>query len=634
DATVEMGSGFIMISSDSYDNDFSDWGGNSYWGEGVPRNLKTGAHFSNKWNRDKYHFNGNYSLNRQNNKAEGSSLTKYILPDSAYYFRENHRNFSSQQRQLFTGFYDFKLDSFSSIRIRFNGSLGSDRKEQYTNSGSDDENLQAVNRTRRDNISDVQSQAFMLSALWKQRFKKAGRTLSWSLSHKYSDKSSDGYLYSLTDFYNTTGQINDRDTVDQYKTSFGKNLKTQSRVVYTEPISKKTILELNYSFLRNSNLSNRKSFDKSINDKYEMLNTVFSSNYTLLQLTNSAGFKFQYNGKKISANVGTNIGVSDFTHKDSLGKTVNKFNYTNLFPSARMTFRFSAQRSLNFNYSGNSQPPGIDQIQPIRENTDPLNVTVGNPDLKQAFNHNVSLFFTDFKTLSGRNIFVNGSFNIRQNAIVTSQVIEAGGKRTSQYVNTNGNYNFWFSGSYGFKVKKPELNISIRTGASGGKNVSFVNNLKNISNNVRYNIGTNFYRYKQDKYNFSYGNNFSWNRNQSSISTAKNTFWTQNHNFGVDIYLKKKWEFGSDLNIEIREKVDAFDRNNNVMDWSAYITRKVFKNKNGQLKLQMFDILDQKIGFERNLSSNYIMERNYEVLRQYFMLSFTWSFSKNPGENK
>jgi hypothetical protein len=629
DATMEVGSGFIMFSGGS-DREFSDFN-ESYWGEGVPRNLKTGAHFSNKWNKDKNHITGNYSLNRQKNNAEGGSLTKYILPDSAYYFRENHRNFTSQQRQLFSGFYDFKLDSFSSIRIRLNGTVGYERKEQFTNSGSDDENLQPVNNNRRDNISDVDTRVFMASVLWKQRLKKEGRTLSWSVSHKYGDRVSEGFLNSITDYYDGGGVVIDRDSIDQFKKSFSKNLSSQSRIVYTEPLSKKTILELNYSIGRNSNLSDRESFDKATNGKYELLNNVFSSHYTLQYLSNSGGFKFQYNAKKFSANIGTNLGVANYMHKDSAGKELNNFRYTNLLPSSRITYRFSPQRSLNFNYNGNSQPPSIEQIQPISENIDPLNITIGNPDLKQAFNHNLSLFFNDFKPLTGNNIWINASYNIRQNAIVTSQVIDAG-KRTSQYVNTNGNSNFWFNASYGFKLKKPEMNLSIRTGASGSKNVSFVNNLENKSNNIRYNIGTNLYRYKENKFNLSYGNNFSWNRNVSSISTTRSTFWTQNHNFGFDIYIKKKWEFGSDLNIELREKVDAFDLNNNVYDWSAYVTRKVFKKNNGALKLQLFDILDQKLGFERSISSNYVLEKTYEVLRQYFLLSFTWEFTKNPGE--
>ena len=628
-ASMEMGTGFIMITGGN-DWEFNDWG-DSYWGEGVPRNIKTGAHFSNKWGKDKYHLNGNYSLNLQENDALGGSLTKYILPDSAYYFHENHRNISSQQKHLFTGFYDFKLDSLSSIMVRLNGLKGVDKREQYTTSGSDDESQRAVNRNRRDNISDVENQTFMGTVLYKQRFKKVGRTLSWTTSYKYGDRTSTGFLYSFTDFYNPeSGAIVDQDSTDQLKEAFTKNTTLQSRIVYTEPIAKLTTLELNYNFNKTHNLSDRKSFDK-FNGKYELYNKEFSSRYSLDFGSNSGGFKIQYNSKKFVANVGTNLGFSSYTHKDSSGKKANTFNYTNLFPSSRLTYKFSQQRSLTFNYNGNPQPPTIDQIQPLTENIDPLNITIGNPDLKQAFNHNMSVMYNNFKMLTGSSIWLNASYNIRGNAIVQSQVIDSG-KRVSKWVNTDGNNNFWLNANYNFKLKKPSMNIHFTLGGNGGQSVNFVNNLKNVSKNYRMTVGTGFWKDKEDRYNVNYSSRFTYNVNNSSISSIKNKFWTQNHDFGFEIFYKKKWELGSNMNIELREKVDAFDRNNNVYNWSAYIERKIFKKNNGEIRLQAFDILDQRIGFDRLNTSNYVQERTYEVLRQYFLLSFTWNFSKNPGE--
>lgn len=629
EGTMEVGPGIIMFSGGN-DWEFNDWGDN-YWGEGVPRNIKTGAHFSNKWGKDRYHINGNYSFNQQKNNSQGGSLSKYILPDSAYYFSEDHHNISSQQRHLFSGFYDFKLDSFASIRVRLNGLMGFDNREQHTQSGSDDVNQKPVNRNRRDNISDIEDKTGMASILYKQRFKKVGRTFSLNGSYKHGERNSTGYLNSFTDYYDPGGLIIDQDSIDQQKLSFARNTIAQGKVVYTEPLGKKVILELNYNYNQTINLSDRKSYDKDIAGKYEVLNPDFSSRYTLEYSLNSAGLKFQYNSKKFVANIGANGGESVFMHKDSQNVTVNNLKYRNISPTARFTFKFSTQRSLNINYGGYPQYPTIEQVQPLKENLDPLNITIGNPNLNEGYSHNISLSFNDFKALSGRSIWINTSYNLRQNAIVTSQVIDSG-KRTTQYVNADGVSNYWVNASYHFKWKKPNINISFRVGGSGSQAVSFVNNQKDNSDNIRLNGGINFYKDKEDKYNISYGNNFSWHRNVSSISTASSEFWTQNHNFGLEIYIKKKWEIGTDVNIELREKVDAFDKNNNVTNWSAYIEKKIFKKNNGEIRLQAFDILDQRIGFDRTITSNYLTERTYEVLRQYFLLSFTWNFSKNPGE--
>jgi hypothetical protein len=631
DGEVEMGAGYIMITNDNYDNDFSDWGDN-YWGEGVPRSIKTGVHFSNKWLRDKNDINGNYSYKKQWNDAEGGSLNKYILPDSAYYNFENHRNISTESKQLFTGRYSLQIDSLTSVTFRLNGLKGKSIREQYTNSGADDENQQAVNRNKRDYLTNSDNESIMGSFLLKKKFKKTGRTISWSGSYKVGNKNSFGYLNSYTDFYDPLGQIVDQDSIEQYKDNTGRNKKAQSRIAYTEPLTKKILLELNYTFGLNNTLNDQRTYDKSNNGKYEDYNQTFSNRYSLNILSNSGGAKFQYNGKKVTGNVGLNIGHSSFLHKDSADKQVNKFNYTNLLPTARLNFKLATQRGLNFNYSGNTQPPSINQIQPLRENIDPLNVTIGNPDLKQSFTNNLSVMYNDFKTLTGRSIWLNGSISFTNDAIVPSQTIAAGGKRTVQYVNTNGNYNARLYTSYHFKWAKPDIGIRIGPHLYTSRQVNYVNGVKNTSNNANLSIGTGINKYKNEKYSIYYDNSFGVQINKSSISTRKTSLWSQSHNLGMDFYFKKeKYSIGSDINIDLREKTDAFDKNNNVYNWSAYIKMKVMKKK-GELKLQAFDILNQKIGYDRNTTSNYISERTYEVLRRYVMLSFIYNFSKNPGQ--
>jgi hypothetical protein len=106
-------------------------------------------------------------------------------------------------------------------------------------------------------------------------------------------------------------------------------------------------------------------------------------------------------------------------------------------------------------------------------------------------------------------------------------------------------------------------------------------------------------------------------------------FWTQTHNIYGSVDLPLKTEFNTDCEFNFRQRTSVFDRNNNVIRWNAYFGKKLFKGDVGLLKLSVFDILDQNIGYRRNASSNYISEKTYETLRRYFLLSFTWNFNKN-----
>ncbi|MFL5773004.1 MAG: outer membrane beta-barrel protein, partial [Flavisolibacter sp.] len=463
DADVEMGAGYIMINSEG-DNDFSDWG-NTYYDEGIPRTLKAGAHFSNKFNKDKQNINANYTINDVHINAEGNSLTKYLLPDSAYYSRESHLSKSDKTTQMLTGIYDVKIDSMSSLKFKLNGKVTHSENITKSHTQSENEELVPVNMNDRTNTANSDNKIFLGSVLWRQKFRKKGRTLSLTASHKISDIDMDGYLLSATDFLNN-GVVSKTDSINQLKTNMSETITTTSKLVFTEALSKKTMLELNYVFNRTNSTSDRKSFDEN-NGKYEQLNYTYSNKYSLNYLSNNGGAKIQYNGKKLVANIGSNVGVSHYRQLDSTGKEDRHYSYTNLFPTSRISYKFAAQRSINFNYTGTPQPPSIEQIQPLRENIDPLFIKVGNPNLKQSFRHNFSVFFNDFKMLTGRSIWINASITPVYNAIVTSQTT-VNGVTSQRYINTKGNYNYWFYGSYNFKLKKADLNTGVNLNFNGG----------------------------------------------------------------------------------------------------------------------------------------------------------------------
>ncbi|MGZ8550750.1 MAG: outer membrane beta-barrel family protein [Chitinophagaceae bacterium] len=630
DAEVEMGAGFIMINSDG-DADFNDWQ-SDYYDEGIPRTIRAGAHASNKWKEDKQSANGNYSLKDMKVNAIGSSLRKFILPDSSYYSRENHNNKTIQRDQLFNGTFDIKLDSASSLRFKMNGRIDSKELSSFNNTQSEDEDLELVNRNRRTNETSSTNKVFMGSVLWRQKLKKKGRTFSLSSSFKNGDRNSDGFLFSETDFFETNGNVFSRDTIDQYKTNTSRASTWNSKLVYTEPLGKKGMLEFNYTLNHMASTSDRKSFDKA-NGKYEELNPVFSNNYGLRNLVNSAGMKYQYTSKKVTANIGTNIGGARYRQLDSLDRPVRQLNYTNLFPTGRFTYRFSPQRSFNFNYSGSPQAPGIDQVQPIRENNNPLFIIVGNPELEQAFRHNFSMFFTDFKLLTGRNIWIHGSFNPVQNAIVSSQVIDKG-ITTQQYVNASGNYNYRFSGSYGFKIPKTEINTGINTNASGGRNVNWINGVRNVNRFSSYGGGFSLSYFKEEKFDININTEFNYNRSLSNVNPDINDFWGQEHNILLNWFISKKFIIATEANFYLREKTDAFTGDNNFAVWDAFLTYRIFKKRNASFRLVVKDILKQRRGFNRSFNNNVLFERQYNMLGRYAMLSFTWNFTKNPGEVK
>ncbi|RYY56230.1 MAG: hypothetical protein EOO05_18910 [Chitinophagaceae bacterium] len=181
DAEIMPG-GMIMLSGGD-DGDFSDYD-NSYNDEGIPQTIKAGAHYSNKLNQDKTKVNGNYTFKDMSVNAIGNSLTKYTLPESSYYNRENHNAKTSQSEHNFNGLYDVKLDSFASLRFKFNGKVGVQDGETSSLNETLDNELALINANRREVSSHTDNSVYLGSVLWRQRLKKKGRTISLNLSYK------------------------------------------------------------------------------------------------------------------------------------------------------------------------------------------------------------------------------------------------------------------------------------------------------------------------------------------------------------------------------------------------------------------------------------------------------------------
>ncbi|RYY56231.1 MAG: hypothetical protein EOO05_18915 [Chitinophagaceae bacterium] len=393
-------------------------------------------------------------------------------------------------------------------------------------------------------------------------------------------------------------------------------------------MGKTDTLEFNYAFTRNKSNSDRKTFDADDTGKYSRLNDSLSIKYGLENMNNSIGVKYQYGNKKLTANIGANIGISNYSQFDSANRKVRNFDFLNLAPSARISYKFAAQRQLSLNYYGSPSAPSIEQLQPIRDNSDPLFVVVGNPNLKQSFRHEFSLNYNDYQVLSGRNIYSNVRFSPEQNAIVTDNTIDATGKTTQRYRNSKGNYSLYGYLSYGFKIKNLRLGMDIN--GNNSRYVNVLNGVLNRTTQTSVGVGPSASTYKEDKYEIWGRANYAYNFSQSNNQSLNANYFSQDYDVSLTWFFSKRFSIGSSVNANLRQKTDAFQGNNNITVWNADVNYKVFKKRNGTFRFEMFDILNQRRGYSRNFSATTVSERNYNTLSRYGMLSFTWNFVKNP----
>jgi len=627
---------FMSGGDDEFDNN------GSFGGQGLPTSWSGGIQYSKKFDNDKQNFNGSYRYNKLNTIGGGNTVSQSILPGNVFYNKDSRTAYSTKQRNSVNGTYDYQIDSFTSLKIKANGYAGTQNSFTDYNSESVD-NFGNRIESRRNTSANGDNKSFNSNFLLRHRFSKPGRTISLAFDEQSKSTNTTGFLYSVNNFFDKAA-LKNIDTVDQKKVNDIINSGYYTRLAYTEPIVKNLFVEFSYGIRISSSESKKLSYDRNQTGKYENLNDSFSNNYKYYILTNSGGMAWRYNSKKTTGSIGGDVALADFKQTDLLRKSQIRYNYTNLFPKANFRYKFNAASSFGFNYNGNTRQPTIEQVQPVRDNTNPLNVAIGNPDLKQEFNNQFSINFNSYKVLKQRGFSIYGSFNTSSNSITTNETTitsgDSAGIRTYKYVNLNGNYSGYSGAWYNYKIQKLDLslNLGLNLNINRYNNiVSTLNNnvltsLKNRTDNNSYGINIGAYKNKEKKYDIYYNSNISYNSSTSTINPSlKTNYYTHSHNLYLNVTVLKRFEVNTNVEANFRQKTNLFSGNNNVVLWNAYIGRKMFKNDKGMISIRANDILDQNRGYQRYVNSNILREESYQTLRRYFLLTFTWNISKNPG---
>jgi hypothetical protein len=615
--------------NDEFDN-------SNFSGEGIPKSYSAGINYGNKYNNDRQTVNGSYRYNKIINEGTGSTFSQSILPTNVFNTTEKRSFYNNRERHSANGTYEWNIDSFTSAKIVMRGYTGLQHSNNNFSSQLMDSSGTLVNTNLRRNFSNGDNKSFNTNFILRHRFKKVGRTISLSLDEQYRDNNSEGTLFSIANFYEKNGLLRRIDTTDQQKINNSVVSGYNGRLAFTEPILKNTFLELSYALRLTQSEAERLSYSKNITGKYEVFDSLFSNHYDFRVLTNTAGTMLRYNSKKYTVALGGDIGRSNFEQTDLIKDTTKRYNFTNLFPRANLQYKFNPNSRVSLNYNGNTRQPTIDQIQPVQDNTNVLNIAVGNPNLKQEFRHSFNLSYNFYKVLTQRGLYTNINFNTVSNAISTNEFTATSGdtigKRTFQFINVNGNYNGGLYGGYNMLIKKYDFRISLGLNMNINHYNNVINNIKNASDNRSYGVNFSIYKFKEKKYNFQYYSNVNFNKSVSSVkSNYKQQYYTQSHNLNANLTLLKKFEFNSNVNANFREKLSASDQNNNVVLWNAYFGRKLLKDDKAMIRIEGFDILNQNKGFNRFISANTLTERTYQTLSRYFMLAFVWNFTKTPG---
>jgi len=287
---------------------------------------------------------------------------------------------------------------------------------------------------------------------------------------------------------------------------------------------------------------------------------------------------------------------------------------------------------MRIRYRGITNQPSINQLQPVADNSNPLYVPLGNPDLIPEFEHNVQLRYRKsdrerFKTLEAR---LEGRYTLDK--IVNKTWYESGGIQYSMPVNEQGVYSMWGNLMYSTPVGKSKLYISSNTRGGFNKGVNYSNNIINKTSTLSLSESLKL-TYRGEKLEAGAGGAASYSYAWYTIEQqSKPATWSNSVNAYINWTIQGGFNLTTDFDYRFYLGYNS-GYNDPAKIWNAEISKLILKNS-ATIRLKVYDILNQSRNISRTTTDNYIEDVSSNTLRQYFLLSFTWRFGSFGDKNK
>lgn len=625
------------------------WGGGGPAGNflvgqqgGISTTHAAGVNYADVWGKlNKVQVTGSYFFNYTNNVTGSDIARQYFnTGDTSTYYDENSNTDSRNYNHRANLRIQYNIDSMNSLIITPKFSIQQNYKT--SNTFGQTTNPEGVLLSQSNSLVDAYSLGYNFSTelLFRHKFNKLRRTISFSVTPTINNRNGNSSQLSENLYAGTDTSI-----IDQRTISSSDNYTIAGNITYTEPAGKTGIVQLNYDGSYAWNMADKQtSALDSLSNEYNVLDTLLSNKYDNNYMTQRAGATYRVNIKDASLSLGVEGQYAQLT-----GTSVFPYSYNtnrsfyNVLPNAMFTYKFKNNANMRVMYRTSTTAPSISQLQSVIDNSNPLLLSTGNPDLKQTYTHRAFVRFGYTNTKTAQSFFTFASVNYTENYIGNSTfiapsdttlsggVLLPAGGQLSMPVNLRGNLTSNLFMTYGLPIKKIKSNLNLNAGMTYSRTPSMINMVENLANTYGVNGGVVLSSNISEKLDFTIMYRGGYNIVKNTISRA-----SDNNYYSHTAELRFNWLFwkGFVFNTNVQNTLYAGIAqgfNQNIFLWNAALGYKFLKDKSLEVRFSVNDILNQNNGISRTVTDTYIEDNQTQVLKRYLMLTVTYNlrFFKN-----
>lgn len=593
-----------------------------------------GVNYNNSWEDGE--LGTSYFFNSTNNDLTAQLNRSYLLSSNAgQNYLEDKIALNNNTNHRVNLRFDYQIDSLNQIRFIPSFSLQKNNSSS-TLSAFTNENGSIVNSTNSKNTSDLTGINLNSLIMYRHKFNQDGRSITLGFNTSYKNSSGTKKQYSESSYsniYSDTEIVNQNTEINNYGSTIS------SDIVYTEPINSYNFLMFNTSYSASNENNEKETYQLNLlNGIYDLPDTNLSNNYKKNYNTTSFGLGYRFKKNKFSLNANINYNIASLSSKQVYPAVFNiDKKFYSVLPSLIIRYNISSDKNFNLFYRAINSSPSVTQLQNVLDNSNPLQLTIGNPDLKQEYGHSLTLRLStiNFKNMHSLFLMLNGTYKnnyigsrtiiAKTDTMLANHILLNSGSQITIPDNMDGYISAQSFFSYGLPVDLIYSNLNFNGSFNFTRTPGLINVFKNYANSFKYGLGLTISSNISSEVDFTISSTAYYN-------VVSNTFNKQNNEKYLSTLtsLRTYFLFFDQLVLqsELTHNYDgglssAIEPNNYQLNLS--ISKKFFDNNSAELKFSIYDVLNQQRNIVKQTTDYYTQEYTSNALGRYFLFSFIYN---------